>query len=181
MARSVRAFAAMVILGWVGAWLTGSPAATDPAPRPVAVTVPATTTTVASTTTSQPPDPPVSAKIRASRGVARRSTPEIAPGPLMAEVDGMPVVLRRIGGCESAGAPDAPINWAAQNRHSTASGGFQILDSTWDGWVRAYAPDLVGMYQKARLAPPADQLRVARAAFERQGTGPWRASRRCWQ
>lgn len=118
------------------------------------------------------------AKLRASRSSrAPRRSPVQAP--VYAEVDGMPGLLRRIGGCESAGDPNAPINWTAQNKHSTASGGFQILDSTWHGWTKAYAPDLVNI-PKARLAQPSDQLRVARAAFERQGTGPWVSSRRCW-
>lgn len=100
----------------------------------------------------------------------------------------MPGLLRRIGGCESAGNPEAPINWAAQNRHSSASGGFQILDSTWRGWQSSYggggfvdADGVLHVYARAVEAPPEYQLRVARGAFERQGTGPWVASRRCWQ
>jgi muramidase (phage lysozyme) len=104
-----------------------------------------------------------------------------------AEIDGMPGLLRRIGGCESAGAPDAPINWTAQNRHSSASGGFQILDRTWRGWQQAYGgggfvdtDGVVHVYSRALEAPPEYQLRVALGAFERQGTGPWRASRGCW-
>jgi hypothetical protein len=137
------------------------------------------TTTSSSTTTTTVPPPLVTAAPRASRA-AVRPRPRLTPSPVYAEIDGMPRLLRRIGGCESAGNPDAPINWAAQNRHSTASGGFQILNSTWAGWVKAYAPDLVGMYQRARDAPAADQLRVALAAFERQGPGAWNASRRCW-
>lgn len=179
MARSARAFVALVAIGWIGGWLTNGPVAPDP--HPVVLRAPATTTTIApTTTTTEPSHPPVSPPPRASRGQTRRIPPTPAPVPVWAEIDGMPGMLRRIGGCESAGHPEAPINWTAQNRHSSASGGFQIIDSTWAGWVKAYAPDLVGMYAKARMAPPSDQLRVARAAFERQGTGPWAASRHCW-
>lgn len=179
--RPLRAFVLMALLGWFGAWMTNGPVATAPHTAPLVITVPATTTTVApppttTTTTARvvlaaPPRPP-----RASRAA---TAPRQAP--VYAEIDGMPGLLRRIGGCESSGAgPTGAINWTAQNRTSSASGGFQILDSTWAGWVKAYAPDLVGKYAKARLAPPEDQLRVARAAFERQGTGPWKASRGCW-
>ncbi len=144
----------------------------------VAARVPSTTiTTVEVTTTPTTLPPPTTAMPRASRGGHTRPT----QAPVFAEVDGMPGLLRRIGGCESSGDPDAPINWTAQNKHSSASGGFQIIDSTWASWTEAYAPDIHGKYAKARYAAPEEQLRVARAAFERQGTGPWKSSQRCWR
>src|SRR5207249_659785 len=39
----------------------------------------------------------------------------------------------RIRGCESHGRPDAPADYKAENPSTTASGGYQILDSTWAG------------------------------------------------
>lgn len=99
----------------------------------------------------------------------------------------MPALLRRICGCESNGAPDAPINWTAQNGYTTASGGGQVLDSTWNGtsrspgWKVVYGSDVgAPQYDKARLAPPEVQRTVLVRAFNRQGTGPWVSSRGCW-
>lgn len=128
---------------------------------------------------------------RASRSLvvprAARPQPAAPAPPSYAEIDGMPVTLRRIGGCESGGGPTAPINWTAKNRRSSASGGFQILTSTWydptrgTGWAVTYGADVnATAYERAMDAPPAVQLTVARRAFERQGAAPWNASRGCW-
>jgi hypothetical protein len=85
----------------------------------------------------------------------------------------LPRMLKRIGGCES-GQPSSPaskIRYHAQNPTSTASGGFQELDSTWDGYMG---------YKKARHAPPRIQRRHAKKLYKKYGTQPWLASRSCW-
>lgn len=95
----------------------------------------------------------------------------------------MSPLLRRIGGCESSGRADGPLRWTAPNRHgSTASGAFQILDSTWRGWAPVYGADVgAKAYRRAMHAPPAVQVTVAARALEAQGTGPWRPSAGCWR
>lgn len=83
----------------------------------------------------------------------------------------LPLTLRRIGGCESAGSPTAKINYKAQNPISTASGGFQFLDTTWN--------DYRG-YKRAKDAPPSTQKRRAIIEYKRNGTNPWVSSKACW-
>lgn len=72
----------------------------------------------------------------------------------------------RIRACESTG------NYRALNSESTASGAWQILDSTWASW---------GGYKRAYLAPPEVQDAKAQELFSRRGTQPWDASYACWQ
>lgn len=76
----------------------------------------------------------------------------------------------RIQGCESWGDPDAPPNYTAANKRSTASGAAQYLDSTWAGY---------GGYRRAMFAPPAVQEERF-AADLAIGTRPWASSRGCW-
>lgn len=78
----------------------------------------------------------------------------------------------RIRGCESGSGPLSQPDYSAQNRTSTASGGYQFLDSTWGGY---------GGYAKARLAPPAVQEQKAFETFMARGTQPWASSYFCWQ
>lgn len=73
--------------------------------------------------------------------------------------------LARIAECESGG------DYGAENPRSSASGKFQVLDSTWDGY---------GGYERAVDAPPEVQEAWAREAYAEAGTRPWRASRGCW-
>jgi len=63
-----------------------------------------------------------------------------------------------LAGCESGYAENA---WTIQNPHSTASGRFQFLDTTWQ-WVTAdmNRPDLTRL-GRAMYATPADQLAAA--------------------
>lgn len=126
---------------------------------------------------------------RASRSASTApQRPRVAPRARTAptpaytgEVDGIPALLRRIGGCESSGRPDGPLVWNAQNRTSSASGAFQILTSTWRGWATAYGSDVgAPNYPRAKDAPASVQTTVAVRAFNRQGSGPWAASRSCW-
>lgn len=64
--------------------------------------------------------------------------------------------------CESGGNP------LAQNPHSTASGLYQILDSTWAGY---------GGYRRAKDAPVSVQTAKAMTL----GISAWNASRSCWE
>ena len=94
----------------------------------------------------------------------------------------IPAQLRRIAGCESSGRPNGPLNYVAQNKRSTASGAYGVLDGTWRSWARAYGRDVgATRYAKARHAPPSVQDTVATRAYRAHGTSPWRASRRCWK
>ncbi len=83
----------------------------------------------------------------------------------------LPKILLRIGGCESAGSPTAKINYRAANPTSTATGGFQFLDSSWDDY---------GGYSRAMYAPPAVQNRKAEETLREDGTAPWVSSESCW-
>lgn len=127
--------------------------------------------------------------VAAARARAARSATTVQPRPAVShpdppqgEVDGMPALLRRIGGCESSGSPTGPLRWTAVNRQgSSASGAFQIIDKTWRSWASAYGSDVgATQYTRALYAPPSVQLTVATRAFNRQGSGPWKASRGCW-
>lgn len=99
----------------------------------------------------------------------------------------MPRTLRRIAGCESNGQPDAEINWTAANRYSTASGGFEDLDSTWQNWSARFRDAIISeigqdptQWGRAMYAPPEVQLKVNLHAYLEDGTSPWTASRSCW-
>lgn len=71
--------------------------------------------------------------------------------------------------CESGNRP------TASNPRSTASGTWQLLDSTWR---------YMGGTQysrRAKDATPAQQELVAKRLFLRAGLTPWNASRSCWR
>lgn len=70
--------------------------------------------------------------------------------------------------CESGGNP------TAQNPHSTASGLYQFLRSSWLAYGGGqYAPE-------AKMATPAQQTAIANHAYALSGLTPWAASQRCW-
>ena len=85
-------------------------------------------------------------------------------------MQGLPWLLRKIRSCESGSGGVGSYNYSAQNRHSTASGAYQYLDTTWGGHMG---------YRKARFAPPRIQDRRALRDF-RKSTSPWNASKGCW-
>lgn len=90
-------------------------------------------------------------------------------------------LLRRIGGCESNGAPDAPLAWTKWNRGgSGANGAFQDMGSTWQGWEREFGTDGYPFTTEAAYAPPAEQVWVNQHALDHGGTGPWTSSESCW-
>ena len=99
-----------------------------------------------------PPDPP---KVRRKAPAGQRG----------AACGDMEACLAAIARCESGGRYDA------ENSTSTASGKFQALKGTWDGYAG---------YPEAKDAPPEVQERWAREAFAAAGTRPWSASRHCW-
>lgn len=70
--------------------------------------------------------------------------------------------LAQIGQDESGG------DYGAVNQQgSSASGKYQVLDRTWDGYAG---------YGRAKDAPPEVQERWAREAYAKSGSKPWRAS-----
>lgn len=75
-------------------------------------------------------------------------------------------VKDHIGFCESKG------NYKARNRHSTASGKYQFLNTT---WASRYG------VKRAYLATAAQQEQAAVELHAKKGLQPWRSSRRCWE
>ena len=69
----------------------------------------------------------------------------------------LPAILATIRKRESG-------NYTATNTRATASGAYQILDSTWRSW-RSMVPEAV-QYQRAKDAPPAVQDAVAGARVQ---------------
>jgi hypothetical protein len=78
----------------------------------------------------------------------------------------------RIRGCESHGRPDAPPDYWARNPHSSASGAYQIVDSTWAGRYGV---------QHASDATPAQQEAAAAELYRQYGKALWAASAPCWR
>lgn len=68
--------------------------------------------------------------------------------------------------CESRG------NYRAKNPGSSAAGGWQFLDSTWE--------EVTGLPGPASAYSVEVQDRAAVKLYARAGTRPWNASRHCW-
>jgi hypothetical protein len=122
------------------------------------------TTTSTSTTTTQAPTTTTSTA-PSTTTTAQRKTPKAANRGSGRTPSGGEV-LARIATCESHN------NYAAQNAHSTASGKYQVLDSTWGRY---------GGYARAKDAPAATQEQQAHEMYARSGSAPWAASRECWK
>lgn len=94
--------------------------------------------------------------------------------------------LRPIAGCESSreARPEGEPVWdryyhdQPNSSVSTASGGLQVLDSTWSSW-RDAVPEARG-YARAAHAPDWVQMEVGMRAYDHTGSTPWRSSRGCW-
>jgi len=110
-----------------------------------------------------PPVHPV--PVRASRAAAApRPKPKAKPKPQPPR--GWAYWSARIRACESAG------DYKAKNVHSTASGAYQITDSTWGNrYGLSHASD----------ATPDQQEAVAADLYRRHGTADWMASAPCWR
>ena len=102
----------------------------------------------------------------------------------------VPSILWRIAGCES-GNGGRGVNYRARNPRSSAAGGWQFLSGTWRYVARTYAGtwDANGwghLRQEALAtrsmagARPEVQQAAAVVLYQREGTRPWLASRRCW-
>jgi hypothetical protein len=92
---------------------------------------------------------------------------------LTATIQYVPPILKRIGGCESGHwDPHSKIDYTAQNEHSSASGGFQITDQTWNGFKG---------YKHAKDAPKRIQIWKAKLLLhDSMGLLHWSESRICW-
>ncbi len=99
----------------------------------------------------------------------------------------MPSYMTRVRGCESGGGPNNPGNYSARNNSSTASGGWQFIQST----ARAMAelagrPDLIAYGDNvAGSWSPRDQDIIALTLlkyvnFDPGHTWAWKASKHCW-
>ena len=70
------------------------------------------------------------------------------------------------GGCslEDIKRKESGGRYDAQNPRSTASGAYQVLDGTWNGYQG---------YRRASDAPPEVQDQFARELYARRGSQPW--------
>lgn len=136
-----------------------------------------------STTTLEPEQSFTADEVRYLAAMAERDAAVRAFLEHVAAIEAsVPWTLRVIGWCEGGrylGLAFPSTNYAALNQQgSSASGGYQVLDSTWRAW-RAAVPG-AEVYARAAHAPSWVQDAVATAALEREGTTPWAASRSCW-
>lgn len=165
-----------------------SPTSTPTVSEATSGQVQAESSTTASTATTEPmattvpttePEPTTVPKPLPRLAPPSVTVPTI-PAPVV--IDGMPARLRRIGGCESSWDPDGPLLWGQANlQGSTASGAFQVLDSTWRSWAQTYGADTDATeYSRAMYAPAGTQLTVAIRAHAAEGATPWVSSRACW-
>lgn len=80
-------------------------------------------------------------------------------------------ILDRIAECESHNVA------TAKNPHSTASGRFQFLKSSWEG----YGKELWGSLEGKDVFSFSDNTELAEYVVSKYGTSPWNASRHCWE
>lgn len=96
----------------------------------------------------------------------------------------VPHELRVIMWCEAGsylGLPRYATNYQAMTHgYDGASGGAQMLGSTWLAWARAVGVD-VTLWPRAFLAPDFVQDHVATYGYRTNGTRPWLASAGCWR
>lgn len=96
----------------------------------------------------------------------------------------VPQQLRVIMWCEAGSYLSLPryeTNYAAMTHgHDGASGGAQMLGSTWLTWAREIGVD-VARWPRAYLAPAFVQDLVATHGYHTRGTSPWGPSASCWR
>lgn len=85
-----------------------------------------------------------------------------------AQTGGPGSTLAKIRTCESGD------DYRAQNPRSSASGAYQMIDSTWRGLSASKG------YSRAKHAPKSVQDAAARELLREQGTSPWNPSKHCW-
>lgn len=108
------------------------------------------------------------AKAAALIGVTSSFAATIATNANAASAPDASNALSKIKYCESTN------NYQAQNAHSTASGAYQFLDTTWRGLSASRG------YAHAKDAPAAVQDAAAIELYNQAGTSPWAASQGCW-
>lgn len=95
----------------------------------------------------------------------------------------VPPLLRTVRWCEAGrylGLPHPETNYQARTHgEDGASGGYQMLASTWRAWAAAAGVD-VSAWPSAYLAPDWVQDQVATYGYQTHGTAPWTPSRSCW-
>lgn len=163
--RPLRAFLGMVLIGWMGTWLSSAPATAPRTVRPVsAVTVPATTVAVAITTTTSAPQliavapVPHTPIVRASRAAPRahitvdQATMDRVVAAIRSYPDWNAELMVMVGRCESGLNP-----YAVNGSHHNV---FQISGAT------------LGLIE--------EHVALAHQMWVTRGMGPWVASRGCW-
>src|SRR5436305_1742954 len=176
---------------WAGAWLSASPRVQRLAAVHVAIVPGAALTAVAvhqgperageplALAAASGPVPAREAVVADTHSVhtgratvsraATRPHSKTAPAPARR---GWEYWSTRIRGCESHGRPDAPPDYKAKNPDSSASGAYQITDTTWSGRFGVY---------HASDATPEQQEAAASDLYRRHGTADWAASAPCWR
>lgn len=179
---AVRAFVAMIAVGFLGTWLTNAPT-TDTRPQIVVRTAATTTTVASSTTTTEAPQPPASQSPRASRGAAHRSPPTTAPGPVVrSSADEVPCWLWPEGANRSRARSDecwrslvAEFDWPVDRMLTLL-----YCESHGNAWVRNGKH--ANLLQVAGATAGDDEehngarahLALAHSVYERAGgTSPW--------
>lgn len=79
--------------------------------------------------------------------------------------------FERIARCESGGNP------GAKNPHSSASGTYQFLTSSWEG----YGKELWGSTEGKDIFSAKDNTELAAYVYKKYGSGSWEASAYCWR
>lgn len=96
----------------------------------------------------------------------------------------VPPLLRSIRWCEAGsyvGLPHPETNYTAMTHgFDGASGGYQMVGSTWITWATEVGVD-VARWPRAFLAPDWVQDQVATHGYATRGTSPWGPSAGCWR
>lgn len=113
------------------------------------------------------------ASIRGRLLISRATVDTVVPpqAPKLAQVPLSMDLLERIAWCESKG------DLLAKNPHSSATGKYQFLKGSWEG----YGKELWGSTYGHDIFSEKDQDDLAWYVLRRYGTSPWEASRNCWQ
>jgi hypothetical protein len=161
VARALGVYAAVVLAVSVLAVSARSQGGSAPAPGPGFEVAEAAVTRAVPVTEASRSSPEPRARPRARQNGLARPHPTTTLAP-----KGWAYWAPRIRMCESSG------NYRARSSTSTASGAYQILDSTWQGRY--------GVHHAAD-ASPEQQDRAAAELYRAYGTSIWAASAACWR